>query len=70
MTTDVARSPNRSTQPESVRARRGDAFPPDDVDLNSDASFPASDAPSWTPVARIGRPRPAPALGELARQRL
>jgi hypothetical protein len=44
-------------QSEPVRARQNKALPVDDVELNSDDSFPASDAPSWTPVARVGSPK-------------
>jgi len=43
------------TRPEA----RADA-PDDDVEVNSDDSFPASDAPSWTPVARVGEPKQLP----------
>jgi hypothetical protein len=35
--------------------------PGDDVELNSDDSFPASDSPSWTSVARVGQPKPVAA---------
>lgn len=46
-----------------TRQRRADA-PDDDVELNSDDSFPASDPPSWTPVARIGKPKQSPSSQE------
>jgi len=29
----------------------------DEIETNSQDSFPASDAPSWTPITRIGSPR-------------
>jgi hypothetical protein len=30
---------------------------PDEIDVGSQDSFPASDAPSWTSVTRLGRPK-------------
>jgi len=38
------------------RPRRVVAVIPDEIDVNSEDSFPASDAPSWTPMTRLGRP--------------
>jgi hypothetical protein len=63
MINEIARRPNQREDPRSAPPRDG-APAADDVDLNSDESFPASDAPSWTPVARVGRPRPRPETNE------
>jgi hypothetical protein len=44
-----------------ISAPRGQADRPgDEVERDSDNSFPASDAPSWTPVTRVGEPRILP----------
>jgi hypothetical protein len=58
--TAVARKPDQIS--EISRPAREEALPADDVELNSDESFPASDPPSWTPVARVGIPRTPPEI--------
>jgi hypothetical protein len=44
---------------QTIRELRADA-PEDEVEVNSEESFPASDPPSWTPVSRVGKPKPTP----------
>jgi hypothetical protein len=50
---------NRGFQAGGMFERKGDVDDrgADAVEINSEDSFPASDAPSWTPIRRIGRPR-------------
>jgi hypothetical protein len=63
MINEIARKPSQRENPLSAPRRTGTSLV-DDVDLNSDESFPASDAPSWTPVSRVGSPRPRPETNE------
>ena len=39
-----------------IRSRLVPDPPSDEIERESQDSFPASDAPSWTPVTRIGTP--------------
>jgi hypothetical protein len=52
--------------PPATTTAREQAGPVDDVELNSDESFPASDPPSWTPVARVGQPKKVSQSGHLS----
>ena len=59
-------SPAGSVRPSTPTARRSSdqqprqmSFPlSDEIERDSQDSFPASDAPSWTPITRIGTPIP------------
>jgi hypothetical protein len=45
-------------RPSQVRYRSPVDPPSDEIETDSQDSFPASDAPSWTSITRIGRPIP------------
>ena len=53
--TDAARMGRRATT-SKLRSRPILTAIPDEIEIGSQDSFPASDAPSWTPVTRLGRP--------------
>jgi phosphohistidine phosphatase len=54
--TRTARTSDQQPRQMSYRSR---VVPPsDEIERNSQDSFPASDAPSWTPITRIGMPIP------------
>jgi hypothetical protein len=52
--TDAARTRRRAAS--SDHRSRAVGMVPDEIDVGSQDSFPASDAPSWTPVTRVGKP--------------
>jgi len=53
---DKRRQPPERSEKPAVRTA--------DIDRTSQDSFPASDAPSWTPITRIGRPSESTRTGK------